>query len=451
MRAKYIFILTVLLLFWECTTKQNSPREENNNSQVIMSSDITLIDELAPKNKQVIDTVVLKEFNYKTKINKYKIQQNIRFFYLLDSINISVFEESIDNGNYFIDYMRIDSLLCDTLCGSVYKIYKKNNLLNICCGGRDSAYFYQVSDILMLRGETSNALIDILYDIFYYDGSEVYYFDEKNNSISAISIDNKEIRMLFQMSSMLKPEHEFVEGYQLFDDTYILEFGDWAGGYSSLNYYLYSIKKNEVEDITYNFKEINNLERNVLYMHSNTDDSKLFIHTERVTTKNVYSCIVDKSALEMVNATIFKKILAPSTKNKYKLIGYDISNSKIQHIYFKTKISDQHFMFGYKPNSELEILFFNLYNNKALRNDDIAALSINELKLLANMIFAKHGYDFDDLGLKIYFNYYDFYFSQGVKTKEIWKKFNATDYKNLWIIIHTINKLNPAITDVCRE
>ncbi|MBI9065924.1 MAG: YARHG domain-containing protein [Salinivirgaceae bacterium] len=441
MQTRYLFFIIVALLFCECSIKQTKTKEVAPNKEFIILSDTVVDIELKSEEKQLIDTFLIKSFDFSIGINVDEINENVRFLYHIDSVSLKVFKQNIENSNRFIDYVILDALEPELVKGGVYKLYIDNRNLFFCSGSKDSTYFYQLSDSLVLKGKVSKSPVDVIYGIFYYADTIFYYFNEKDKSISSVNLSKNETNILFQMSDMLDSEQEFVSGYRLFEDKYILEFGEWAGGYSSLSYFLYDIEKNKLEDITYNFKGVNNLEYNFFYMHSSIDDSKLFIHTLKKLADSRFSCVVDKDKLEIANTTIFKEILAPSSKNKYKLIGYDESNKKTQNIYFKVKLNDKFYKYAYKPNSELELLYFKLFSNKLLLANDMVSLTTYELKLLANMIFAKHGYDFDDFGLRIYFNYYNFYYSQENKTKEVWDRFDEVDYNNLWLIIQTINKI----------
>ena len=107
--------------------------------------------------------------------------------------------------------------------------------------------------------------------------------------------------------------------------------------------------------------------------------------------------------------------------SKYKLFdvniyGLVISDREIKQLLLKSKLDLQE---GEKERAEVLIPFipdpfkekamYEIYENIELKAEDLQRFDAFDLRLLRNMIFAKHNSVFKDKFLQAYFNLYDFY------------------------------------------
>jgi hypothetical protein len=88
---------------------------------------------------------------------------------------------------------------------------------------------------------------------------------------------------------------------------------------------------------------------------------------------------------------------------------------------------------------------YNIYNDTSLSKSDVEKFDKWELNKLRNMIFAKHGYQFQSEYLQAFFNLFDFY-NNIKKTNDVNNLLTPTDRKNLQLI-QQINKMKEKNND----
>jgi hypothetical protein len=89
------------------------------------------------------------------------------------------------------------------------------------------------------------------------------------------------------------------------------------------------------------------------------------------------------------------------------------------------------------PNPYREKALYEIYENIELKAEDLKQLDAFDLRILRNMIFAKHNYAFKDKFLQAYFNLYGFYGydeKQKSRVTDINKLLTPADNKNLELI-----------------
>lgn len=89
----------------------------------------------------------------------------------------------------------------------------------------------------------------------------------------------------------------------------------------------------------------------------------------------------------------------------------------------------------YVPNPHLERVMYMVYSDDLLSRADLARFDAHDLRLMRNMVFAKHNYDFTDSYLKAYFNLYQFYRSgHSRRIKDVNDQLTEADKANIALI-----------------
>jgi len=118
--------------------------------------------------------------------------------------------------------------------------------------------------------------------------------------------------------------------------------------------------------------------------------------------------------------------------------GINIQKNKLQYYFLSSQLNDgKEVIVPYKFLPKLDIAMYKVYNNNLLTDEDVKGLGKYELGILRNLIFAKHNYAFDSEFYQAYFNLYEFYNNENMKssrTKDINNKLTEMDKKNLEII-----------------
>jgi len=120
-----------------------------------------------------------------------------------------------------------------------------------------------------------------------------------------------------------------------------------------------------------------------------------------------------------------------------KIIGLNAKNGIVQYYYLESTTKDNEVFIPYKFLPKLDIAMYKVYNNNLLTDEDMKGFGKYELGILRNLIFAKHNYAFDSEFYQAYFNLYEFYNNENMKssrTKDINNKLTEMDKKNLEII-----------------
>jgi len=92
------------------------------------------------------------------------------------------------------------------------------------------------------------------------------------------------------------------------------------------------------------------------------------------------------------------------------------------------------------PDPYKEKAIYEIYENIELTAQDLQRFDAFDLRLLRNMIFAKHNCAFKDKFLQAYFNLYSFYGYQTNRLTDVNKLLTLTDKKNLTLIQQVENK-----------
>jgi len=128
-------------------------------------------------------------------------------------------------------------------------------------------------------------------------------------------------------------------------------------------------------------------------------------------------------------------------------LGINYSNGNVQYYYMESNIDIApdispktrkiKVIVPYKFNSQLEIQMYRAYNDTLLLEADIEGLGKYELGILRNLLFAKHNYAFKSEFYQAYFNMYEFYNSQKMRTtrkSNVNNELTANDKANIALI-----------------
>lgn len=141
-------------------------------------------------------------------------------------------------------------------------------------------------------------------------------------------------------------------------------------------------------------------------------------------------------------------IIGTALERKFSKYGANISEGRIFCYYVSSTLNDadynvQPIKYGteviipYKFNPQLEIQMYRAYNDTLLSEADIEGLGKYELGILRNLLFAKHNYAFKSEFYQAYFNMYEFYNSQKMRTTRkanVDNELTANDKANIALI-----------------
>jgi len=123
------------------------------------------------------------------------------------------------------------------------------------------------------------------------------------------------------------------------------------------------------------------------------------------------------------------------------IYGLVISNREIKQLLLKSNLDLQkdekeraEVLIPFIPDPYKEKAIYEIYENIELTAQDLQRFDAFDLRLLRNMIFAKHNYAFKDKFLQAYFNLYSFYGYQTNRLTDVSKLLTPTDKKNLTLI-----------------
>jgi hypothetical protein len=134
--------------------------------------------------------------------------------------------------------------------------------------------------------------------------------------------------------------------------------------------------------------------------------------------------------------------------SKFKYHGIDIygfvlSNQIITQLIIKSNVDSENgkkegnkVLIPFIPNPFKEKAIYEIYENIELKAEDLEQFDAFDLRILRNMIFAKHNYAFKDKFLQAYFNLYGFYSANSKKNRltDVSHLLTPEDKKNLELI-----------------
>jgi hypothetical protein len=142
------------------------------------------------------------------------------------------------------------------------------------------------------------------------------------------------------------------------------------------------------------------------------------------------------------NYNIFSKI----NEIYADIYGLVITNGEIKQLIIKSNLDLENpqdkkstrnsVLIPFVPNPFREKAMYEIYENKTLAVSDLEQFDSFDLRILRNMIFAKHNYAFKDKFLQAYFNLYRFYTGNHDKNRltDVNHLLTPEDKKNLELI-----------------
>jgi hypothetical protein len=134
-------------------------------------------------------------------------------------------------------------------------------------------------------------------------------------------------------------------------------------------------------------------------------------------------------------------IIQPTLQPYYGESTFNIGTEN-PYYYRKSKINDSKERFVWvacKFTLPFDKALYDIYNNTLLQKSTLETFDKWELNKLRNMVFAKHGYQFQSEYLQAFYNLFNFY-NHIAKTTDINKLLTPIDKKNLQLIRQAENK-----------
>ena len=249
---------------------------------------------------------------------------------------------------------------------------------------------------------------ELKYEVLHIDETSIYLADDSyfSHKIYKYHISENKLSTILDLSDKVPDYYRLTKLSVLYNnENVLLEYGKFEGDLViDLKYFLLDVKNESIKVISQKFKNINLLVNGLEYCVF--DDKN---HTYCVGSM-IYRDYGLSSQDDFILDSEFNIIGRALAKYIYPE-GYKILNGKLQRYFIKHEdFKENRRMISYELNTDLEELFYKIYKNKEINSGELERLSDEELRLTANFIFAKYGYDFhDNLDLNFYFNLYRFY------------------------------------------
>jgi hypothetical protein len=340
-------------------------------------------------------------------------------------INDSVYYKWYHNKYYFEkddEYaLYKDSVLLSIgPCFSVYTyFYDKHKNRLYMQYGRDNYIFDLTKDTLL----TSTVSYDEPINNFYLSNNKLYY--SKCASLYIQNLDNEKLIDSVNISTIADKEFycisriiNFPNTNEVLIETGYVYYGDEI---TNIQYHIY----NEA-DKTLTFAKNNDvIKENIEHQWMEFCD---------ITEKSVFfqECIINSTG------DIFSKKLY---LNYGGMNGFVITKGEIKQFILCSQLDSEDgkkdrnaVLIPFIPDSFKEKAMYEIYENIELTAEDLQRFDAFDLRLLRNMIFAKHNSVFKDKFLQAYFNLYGFYSYNKNRLTNVNHLLTPTDKKNLELI-----------------
>jgi hypothetical protein len=318
-----------------------------------------------------------------------------------------------------------------------YKLYKDTILISVGHGinSMESYYYDQESNkiylwyynckVFDLNTDSLIQFLEKVYNGTVMTDSKLYY--SKNTSLYIQYLKaNKTTDSIDICTIFNKPDYEIFKVVKLSNTKSVfLGFGDYDGGeISDEHYYIYDEISKKI-----GLSENNDILKTIF--DPNSLNTKFYDLSGKYVFIGEY--IIDSSY------NVFSKIKDFNTD----IYGIVISNREIKQLLLKSTLDLQEnakdkteVLIPFIPNPFREKAMYEIYENITLKAEDLRRFDAFDLRILRNMIFAKHNYAFKDKFLQAYFNLYDFYrvSNNKVRLTDVNHLLTPTDKKNLELI-----------------
>ena len=263
-----------------------------------------------------------------------------------------------------------------------------------------------------------NNIISIIVDgkLYYTDYLSLYIKDIVKNKI----IDSINVNIKFQdhlVNSMIKFSNT---------DNVWLMLADWdGGGISDEQYYVYEEKNKTLKNNNF-IKE--NIPAEIFGVSFYDLLGEYVFLREHILTSNF---------------EIYSKCLP---QQHFDIYGLVIAKGEIKQLIFMSRLDSEdginerdRVLIPFIPDPFKEKTMYEIYENIELKAQDLKRFDAFDLRLLHNMIFAKHNYAFKDTFLQAYFNLYNFYNYNANRLTDVNHLLTPVDRKNLELILQVSN------------
>jgi hypothetical protein len=287
-----------------------------------------------------------------------------------------------------------------------------------------SAYDLQQDTIRVLStyNDTDVYQYAMTNNYFYYvKGQELYVWDlYSEKAIDSITISKEFNTSSFVISEIIKFSNSNKIFFMVADEYY----GDER---TKEQYYIYDFISKKLE-----------LCKNNDEIKSNINPMAFGINFYDLSGNHVFL----REHILTSDFKIFSKCLYQQYTDIYGLV---ISKEEIKQIILHSKLDagDLDVLIPFIPNPFREKALYEIYENMELKAEDLKQLDTFDLRLLRNMVFAKHNYAFKDKFLQAYFNLYGFYKANSDKNRltDVSHLLTIEDKKNLELIEQAEEKM----------
>jgi len=255
--------------------------------------------------------------------------------------------------------------------------------------------------------------------IIYYLVNDIFVLSKRNdNNVYGYNVETMRLDSLFYggewgffVTTNFLIEHQTLVGYY--------ESGDIE------NFSLYDFSNKQE---TYPLEQLDNL--------SYYDKGRINTYFKDITEKyyNIGLFWIDKD-FNVIQPTLLPKRNGGASFNIRGLDTYYYRNS-----YIEERNRNKPVWVACKFTLAFDKALYDIYNNTALSKSDVEKFDDWELNKLRNMIFAKHGYQFQSEYLQAFFNLFNFY-NNVEKKDDVNNLLTPTDKKNLQLI-QQVSKMN---------
>lgn len=429
MIKKYCIIVCLLIFAFKAKTSDKQSCEISSELRIITALNDTID---TPKKSNILESV--KKLNSNFSVDCVEVDKDLRYYYEIDFNTVEIISHRIIGSNRFNDELVLNDNRIGFFKGGVERTFIKNQNIYFCSAVKDSTYFYHLDDgslniLQFINGQISP------YNILDLNDQFILYIDDQKGGVLLSSLDKQNDRMLFDFSKLVDENKEFVKDIKINDYTWILEFGEWAGGYDNLSYYVYNRVENSFLEVSDKFN-FNNYSHEIYYAYKCQSGNKLCINAPIISKNNQ---IIRQNAFILDSVLNLKgRALSLVSSNIYSPIGYKEINNSIEKYFFKLKQGGKTFKIAYCIIYELEELYFQICNNRMINDEALNCLTKSQLMLLMNLILANYGDNFTDPLVEKYYGIYNFYSKEEFKGDDIWSKISMINLDNLKRIIKKI-------------
>ena len=366
------------------------------------------------------------------------------------------------NGYTMYSQIKQDTILSYEQRGSKLSYFVINNKIGYEFKWNKKLKEYVVfKDTLQL---SSTLPIDFHITSFFMDknSNELYFGGNKNYWTFDLKCDS------LKLNASIKTTENYIKSIVVDNKLYYTDY---------LSLYIKNITENKFIDSINNFNNIQGVLINEFVKFPNTDnvylmlanlddgdisDEQYYVYDERnkiVKKLNTNNFIKENISPETFgvkfydlsgdyvfltehilnsNFEIYNNRLYQANTDIY---GFVIVNQEIKQLLLKSNLDsddskneENNVLIPFIPDPNKEKAMYEIYENVELTAQDLQRFDAFDLRLLRNMIFAKHNYAFKDKFLQAYFNMYSFYGYQTNRLMDVNKLLTTIDKKNLELI-----------------